>query len=101
MSLLHESMFPEVGKLSSREEGLAHQRTFFVLLRDDVSRYLSLNLCVEVSVERRHPFTDNRDVLLHNPGDEFRVRSSQPAAKDTVATSRIRTTSEVGLKRGP
>ena len=76
MSLLHEFMLPELGKLSSREEGLAHQRTFLVLLRDDVSRYLSLNLCVDVSVERRHPFTDNRDVLLHNLGDGCHVRSS-------------------------
>ena len=48
---------------------LADRRTFFIVLRDEVSGYLRLDLRVVVPVQRRHPFLIDRNVLLDDADD--------------------------------
>ena len=45
----------------------ADRRTFFVVLLDEISRYLRLDLRVLVPVHGSHPFLKNGNVLLDDP----------------------------------
>src|SRR4029077_2343421 len=51
---------------------LAHKRTFFIRLPDNVSRDLRLNLSVDVAIESRNPLAEDWDVFLKN-ADNFNL----------------------------
>ena len=50
---------------------LSHNRSFFVVLPDDVPGNVRLDLRVYVPVQYCHPFAVDRRVLLHNRGDFY------------------------------